>query len=204
VEKLDRYSWLILAAGRILTQKSSGGRMNKPSLLVRPRTFALLGGPAWIAWHFYYIFSGIDYRALGASIFIPAVAVLLMAVTVYRLLGSSHISSPGKAGAMGLLVGMGLWIAGAILSGFGACWAWLIAIAGEMVTTLGLAGLGLGALAEEPRPLWKWLPLFLAPVYFISWTTTAESFPSWASEYAPEWFGVLYGTGWILLGILLP
>jgi len=48
------------------------------------------------------------------------------------------------------------------------------------------------------------LPLFLAPVYFISFATTAESFPSWAPEYAPEWFGVLYGIGWILLGILLP
>jgi hypothetical protein len=178
--------------------------MNKPSFLVRPGPLAILGGLAWIAWHLYYIFSGIDAQAIGASIFVPAIAVLLMAVTVYRLWGSSHIGSPGKAGAMGLLVGMGLWIAGATLSGLGVDWAWLIAIAGEMVITLGLAGLGLGALAEAPRPVWKWLPLFLSPVYFISWTTTAESFPSWAPEYAPEWFGVLYGIGWILLGILLP
>jgi len=168
------------------------------------RTLALLGGLFWIAWHLWFIFSGVDFREIGATILAAAAAVALMAAAVFKLWRGAHIGKPGQAGALVLLGGMIAWITGAALSGLGANWAWLLAIGGEMITTLGLAGLGLGALAEAPRPLWKWIPLFLAPVYFISFTTTGASFPAWAPAYTPEWFGVLYGAGWVLIGGTMP
>lgn len=173
--------------------------MSKSSLL------AILGGLFWIAFHLYFISSGIDYREIGASILLAVLGVLLMVIAIYSLIRSQRLGAAGKATAGFLLFCMGLWVLGASLSGLGI-WqgAWLLVIGAEALTTLALPAFSLGVLAEEPRPLWKWLPLFLAPIYFVSFSTTTESFPVWAPEYTPEWFGVAYGLGWVLMGFLLP
>ena len=159
----------------------------------------------WIAFHLYYIFSGIDYREIGPSGLLAGFGVLCMALAILSLLRGPHLGTAGKVGGGTLLAGMALDFLG-ITSASLKLWggAWLLAIGGEALTTLGLAGFSLGTLMQGPRPLWKWVPLFLAPVYFVSFSTTPSSFPAWAPEYAPEWVAVTYGIGWIVLGFLLP
>lgn len=166
---------------------------------------AILGGLFWITWHLYYIFSGIDYREIGASILLAALSVFLMASSVYSLVRSQYLGTAGKTAAGFLLFCMILWFFGASLSGLNI-WqsGWFLVIVGEALTTLGLAAFSLGALMDEPRMLWKWLPIFLAPIYFISFSTTSDSFPTWMPEYTPEWFAIAYGLGWMLFGFLLP
>lgn len=170
-----------------------------------PNLLAILGGLLWIAWHLYHIFSGIDYLEIGASILLAALGVLFMALAVLSLLRGPNLGNAGKTGAGVLLAGMTLVFLGAALVGLNL-WggAWLLAIGGEALTTLGLVAFSFGALADAPRAFWKWLPLILAPLYFVSFATTSGSFPAWIPQYTPEWFAVLYGAGWILFGFLLP
>jgi hypothetical protein len=136
---------------------------------------AASGAAIWIAFHLYYIFSGI----VGASILIFSLGVLLMALAVYSLLRSPSLGTAGKIGAGILLVGMTLVFIGAVLTGLNI-WksAWLLAIGGEALTALGLVAFSLGALAGGMRAPWKWLPLILAPVYLASFSTTSASFPA--------------------------
>lgn len=166
---------------------------------------ATLGGLFWTAFHLYYIFSGIDYREIGPSILLAGLGVLCMALAVFSLLRGPHLGTAGRIGAGTLLAGMALVFFGATLTGTNL-WggAWWLAIGGEALTTLGLAAFSLSALAEGPWALWKWLPLFLAPIYFVSFSTTSSSFPDWAPAYTPEWLAVLYGGGWIVLGFVFP
>lgn len=171
----------------------------------RESWLAIGGGILWITFHLYYIFSGIDYRDIGASILLAGLGVFLMALAVLSLLRGPYLSSGGKIAAGILMAGMVLFFLGAILAGLNL-WgnAWLLAIGGEALSALGLIAFSFGALTEEPRALWKWLPLLLAPVYFLSFSTTSSSFPAWAPQHTPEWLAVAYGTGWILLGLLAP
>jgi len=179
--------------------------MNKTNSIRWANWLAVSGGAFWIAFHLYYIFSGIDYLEIGASILLAALGLFFMALAVFSLLRGPHLGTAGKTGGGILLAGMTLVFLGASLVGLNL-WggAWLLAIGGEALTTLGLAIFSLGALAQAPRSLWKWVPLFLAPVYFVSFSTTSGSFPAWASVDTPEWFAVLYGAGWVLFGFLLP
>jgi hypothetical protein len=162
---------------------------------------AILGGLLWIAFHLYYIFSGI----VGASILFIALGAFLMALAVFSLLRSPVLGNAGKIGAGILLIGMTLVFLGAALTGLNI-WksAWLLAIGGEALTTLGLVAFSLEAMVEGPRGIWKWLPLILAPVNFVSFSTTSASFPAWAPAYTPEWLAVIYGMGWVILGFVLP
>jgi hypothetical protein len=166
---------------------------------------AVSGGVFWIAFHLYYIFSGIDYLELGAFNLLAALGVFFMALAVFSLLKSPGFVTAGKIGAGILLAGMLLVFLGVALTGLNI-WggAWLLAIGGEALTTLGLVAFSLGAMVEGPRGIWKWLPLILAPVYFVSFSTTSASFPAWAPAYTPEWLAVIYGMGWVILGFVLP
>ena len=166
---------------------------------------AILGGLFWIAFHLYYIFSGIDYLEIGASILLAGLGAFFMALAVFSLMRGPHLGTAGKIGAGILLAGMIPFFMGAFIVGFNI-WegGWFFAIGGEALSALGLAAFSLGALVDEPRAFWKWLPLFLAPVYFVSFSTMASSFPAWAPEYTPEWLAVLYGAGWMVFGFLLP
>jgi len=167
--------------------------------------FAISGGVFWIAFHLYFIFSEIDYLELGAAILLAALGVFFMALTVISLMQSESLGNVGRMGAGVLLAGMLLVFLGATLSGLNI-WggAWLLAIGGEALTTLGLVAFSIGMVAEEPRGIWRWLPLILAPVYFVSFSTTSDNFPTWTPAYTSEWFGALYGVGWIILALLLP
>ena len=170
-----------------------------------PNWLAFLGGFFWITFWLYYIFSGIDYRELGAIVLIAALGTLFMALAVFSLMQGQHLGTSGKATAGFLLFGKALFVLGAFLSGT-AIWpgGWLIAIGGEMLTTLGLIAFGLGLLADQPRPLWKWIPLIMVPFYFLSWASDPGGRPTWVSPNVENWLAVIYGLGWILLGFLLP
>ena len=179
---------------------------NIPSFLTKhPRVLAALGGTLWVTFHLYYIYSGISYLEIGASILVAGLGVLFMMLAVYSMIAGPHLGAAGKTGAWVLLVGMGLVTLGIFMTGLNI-WSgpWFLAIGGEGLSAIGLVAFGLGALADGPQVLWKWLLLFLAPVYFLSFSTTSASYPTWAPEYTPEWFAVAYGLGWALLGLLLP
>jgi len=178
--------------------------MATSSHMRRESWLAILGGICWIAFHLYFIFSGVDYRELGASILLVGLAVVLMALAVLAILRRPILNVGGRIGAGVLLVGMILVSLGAIVTGLDL-WegAWLLVIGGEAVTALGLVSFSMGALMEAPAASWKWLPLLMAPFYFLSFSTTSTSFPSWAPAYTPEWLAVAYGFGWVLLGLLL-
>ena len=126
------------------------------------------------------------------------------ALAVYRLRSGPFLGQAGRAGGLVLMAGMVLYIAWAGLAGLGVGWPWLPAIAGQVLTTIGLAALGLGALAQAPREPWKWIPLLLAPVYYLSFSSIPESFPPSTAEYLPQVFALIYGAGWVLFGLLLP
>lgn len=175
------------------------------SLQKRAQFAAILGGLFWIAFHLYYIYSGVDYLEITSSILLIALGVFCMTLAVLFLMGGLRLGAAGKTGAGILLVGMTLVVLGAGLVGLNLGGGfWLLVIGGESLTVFGLIAFSIGALAEAPRPPWKWLSLILAPVYFVSFSTTSDSFPAWAPAYTPEWFGALYGVGWIILGLLLP
>jgi hypothetical protein len=61
---------------------------------------AILGGLLWIAFHLYYIFSGI----VGASILLIALGAFLMALSVFSLLGSPVLETPGKLARVSCLL----------------------------------------------------------------------------------------------------
>ena len=169
------------------------------------RVLAALGGLLWIAFSLVLIFFDPDIRQNLSYLLIPAAAVSLMALSFIRLLQRSHPLGAGKIGAIVLLSGMGLIVLGMLVTA-ADFWraSFFLVIAGEMITTLGLAAFSLTTLSLEPAAFWKILPIIMAPIYFISWGPDPGNFPAWVPQHAEHWLAVVYGAGWILFGFVLP
>ena len=128
------------------------------------RLLALFGGLLWIAVYIRYIFSD------SMVLLVLAVSVALMGLSVLRLLQSPRIVTAARMGGWVLISGMGLIVLGGAITGAGGPGAvFLLVIAGELITTLGLVAFSLALLGSGPASFWKVLPLLMAPVYFISW-----------------------------------
>ena len=99
-----------------------------------------------------------------------------------------------------MIIGMVLFSFGTILTSLLTKSTFLLVIIGEMITTMGLLILAVANLTEKMLGNLLWLPLLMAPIYFISWSVDpgATRFPL---ENWTEWLAAWYGLGWVITGI---
>jgi hypothetical protein len=97
---------------------------------------------------------------------------------------------------------MTIFATGAMLTSAIGGAAWLISIMGEMVTFIGLFLFGLINLSEKLLGKLHWLPLIMAPLYWLSFGSDPGEY-SIPIENWTEWLAVVYGLGWMLIGIWL-
>ena len=98
------------------------------------------------------------------------------------------------------MIGMALLALGTILTSTWKSSAFLLAIIGEMITTIGLLIFGVANLWGKLLGNLFWLPLLLVPIYFVSWGINPGNVRL-PLENLREWLAAIYGLGWVVVGI---
>lgn len=161
----------------------------------------IIGGILWAGFHVWYILleSSNDPGTLIPILWILGLAAIFLLLGVFTF----YSRSSGGSGGIGLvmtMIGMALLAFGTIITSTGSGSAWLIAIIGEMITSIGLLIFGLANFRERLLGSLYWLPLILAPIYVLSWAFDPGS-ASIPLDNWTEWLAVIYGLGWILIGL---
>jgi hypothetical protein len=161
----------------------------------------VIGGILWAGFHAWYILteSSSDPETLIPILWILGLAAIFLLLGVFTFYSRSR----GGGGGIGLvitLIGMALFAFGTIITSTGSNSAWLLAIIGEMITSIGLLIFGVANFRERLLGPLYWLPLILAPIYILGWAfdpgSAAIPLDNWT-----EWLAVVYGLGWILIGL---
>lgn len=160
----------------------------------------VIGGALWGGFHIWIIQIGTvnDPEKVIPVVWILGVATIFLLVSLFTLFFLAA-SIWARAGISLTLVGVALFALGTILTSAWTGSAWLLAIIGEMITTIGLLVFGFANLWEKLLGNLFWLPLLMAPIYFLSWSidpgTVRVPFENWT-----EWLAAVYGLGWVIVG----
>ena len=161
----------------------------------------VIGGIIWTGFHIWYLLFG---NINNSTEIIPVVWILGVG-TIFLLLGSLSLylsaANIGVKGGLGItMIGMAFFSIGTILTSFLTSSAFLLAIIGEMITTIGLLIFGIANFWERILGILFWLPLLMVPIYFLSWSVDpgASRIPL---ENWTEWLAVLFGLSWVIVGI---
>ncbi len=161
----------------------------------------VIGGIIWTGFHIWYLLFG---NINNSTEIIPVVWILGVG-TIFLLLGSLSLylsaANIGVKGGLGItMIGMAFFSIGTILTSFLTSSAFLLAIIGEMITTIGLLIFGIANLRERMLGYLFWLPILMVPIYFLSWSVDPGSI-SLPLDNWTEWLAAVYGLGWVVAGI---
>lgn len=161
----------------------------------------VIGGILWGGFHIWYIQVATinDPEQIIPVVWILGVATIFLMLGLYSLFGLA-VSGGVKVSLALTMIGMGLFALGTVLTSTGLTSAWLFAIIGEMITSIGLLIFGVVNFRERLLGILFWLPLLLAPIYIISWAIDPGTINMPVDNWT-EWLAALYGLGWVIIGI---
>lgn len=150
------------------------------------------GAALWIGVHLWAVLFGSTLDPIMAAA-LPALGTLGMLIGAFGLSQRAEQPSLRLSFAV-LMAGMFLYILGVALTALGAPNAGGIAALGLLVTTLGLLAVGIANIRPRLFGAFFWLPLILSLIYLTSWLPVS-SFPQ------NQWMSVVYGLGWLAMGL---
>ena len=164
--------------------------------------FTILGGLLWTGFHIWLVASEVNIRHNIRLIFYPALGTGFFFLALMSLYRAGNLRTAGKGSAAVLMIGLAIFNIGAFITAFLWNGAWLIAILGEMIISVGFIFFSFASLSEKFLARFHSLPLLMTLFYIPSWMAQPPSPP-----YPPSfehWLAAVYGLGWILLGFLFP